>query len=58
MREKKQNKEKVKRRRRHCEHGKEKMIGASVVLGIVILIVLLLFWVDIADILGWGDGGA
>lgn len=57
MREKKQNKENVKSRR-HCEHGKEKMIGASVVLGIVILIVLLLFWVDIADILGWGDGGA
>lgn len=58
MSEKKQSKENVKRRRRHCEHRKENVIGASVVLGIVILIVLLLFWVDIADILGWGDGGA
>lgn len=56
MSKKEQRKESAKHR--HCERGKEKVIGASVVLGVVILIVLLLFWVDIADILGWGDGGA
>lgn len=28
------------------------------VVGVVVLITLLFFWVDIADILGWGDGAA
>lgn len=28
------------------------------VVGVVILVVLLFFWVDIADLLGWGDGAA
>lgn len=26
--------------------------------GVVVLITLLFFWVDIADMLGWGDGAA
>lgn len=29
-----------------------------IVIGVVVLIVLLFFWVDIADLLGWGDGAA
>ncbi len=28
------------------------------VVGVVVLITLLFFWVDIADLLGWGDGAA
>jgi|GEM_PF-5677367 type VI protein secretion system component VasF len=28
------------------------------VVGVVVLITLLFFWVDIADMLGWGDGAA
>lgn len=28
------------------------------VIGVVVLVVLLFFWVDIADLLGWGDGAA
>lgn len=28
------------------------------VVGVVVLIVLLFFWVDLADIMGWGDGAA
>lgn len=29
-----------------------------IVIGVVVLIALLFFWVDIADIAGWGDGAA
>ncbi len=28
------------------------------IVGVVVLITLLFFWVDIADMLGWGDGAA
>lgn len=28
------------------------------VVGVVVLITLLFFWVDIANMLGWGDGAA
>lgn len=28
------------------------------IFGVVVLITLLFFWVDIADMLGWGDGAA
>lgn len=41
-------------RRRH----NRKRAQIWLVIGIVVLITLLFFWVDIADMLGWGDGAA
>lgn len=42
---------------RRTDRRKSKM-SICLVIGVIVLILLLFFWVDIADILGFGDGAA